>query len=151
MLDINIKVSDDAMTIDNNILNTTTTQLTQTPKSIANEFCTYYYTNMELSGIRNILNLYTVTSKINYLNTELIGANAFFELFCNNKIQKIKYSNVLISQQVIDNTHLLINITGYYNIITEISILPQTIFSEVFIISKENNNYIILYQLFKNA
>jgi hypothetical protein len=114
-------------------------------KEIGQEFCKYYYNAFSSQGINGISHLYHPEAKITFLEEECIGVIAYNQKLSNIGLPRLTFNNLIGTTQLHSNDCIIINVAG--DCCANDGIWGK--FSDVFIITLSNGNWIIIHHIFK--
>ena len=118
----------------------------QTFKQIAEEFCKGYYSTFSTHGINNIINFYSPSAYITYLNDECVGQLGLSQKLYNLNISTIMFAELDGTSQESGTDIILINVSGKCS--------PNQTnnwmrFTDVFILQQHGGAWYIIHHIFK--
>jgi len=114
-------------------------------KEIGEEFCKYYYNSFSSYGINGVINLYHPDARITFLEEECANIIAYNQKLLNIGLSKLMFNNLIGTTQPHGTDTVIISVVGDY--CTSNNIWNK--FTDVFIISLLNGNWIITHHIFK--
>jgi hypothetical protein len=114
-------------------------------KELGQEFCKYYYNAFSSYGINGVVNLYHPYAQITFLEEECVGVVAYNQKLINLGLSKLMFNNLIGTTQPHGTDNIIISVAG--DCCAHNGIWGK--FTDVFIISLLNGNWIITHHIFK--
>ena len=118
--------------------------------NIAKEFCNFYYLNMSIRGLVEILHIFDPMIQCNYLGIEFLGMQNVLIKMHTDGICKLQYDKLTQLSLQIDELTMMIQVCGLCQAVNFNGMLSNIcIFNESFIIKFINGRFVVVGYIFK--
>jgi hypothetical protein len=118
-------------------------------REIGQEFCKYYYNTFSSCGLNGIAHLYHPEAKITFLEEECVGIIEYNQKLSNIGLPLLSFNNLIGTTQPHNNDTIIISVNGDCCVSNGFRNNNWGKFSDVFVITLFNGNWVIIHHIFK--